>query len=803
MTMHAEARDLDAKRARGVFALRSVARRAAVSLVTVGLLTGAGVSVAVAEAGTIVPTPLAANQTAPLEVDAARTAGDSLVIERYAVANQSDGRAVVAALNAQPGVRAASLNTARYQAFGDPLRSQQWALDVVNFERARNTTSAVGQVVAVVDTGVDAGHPDLAGVVLPGANCVTGSCVSTAADNGATDVFGHGTMVSSLIAANTNNGIGIAGAAPGARILPVRVLDNHGSGDPGAIAAGVVWAVGHGATVINMSLGGCVSDPVLASAVQYALDNNVPVVAAAGNYGDGLAPFFCNPNFNGSYTGPIYPAAIPGVLAVGAVQRNLQLAPYSDTGSWVSLAAPGGAEDCSNDSCIYGATKDGSYGAEAGTSFASPYAAAEVALIRAANPDLTPASVAVVADRTAIDLGPVGKDNAYGYGLLNPTAAVQAALVARSATIDGAGGSFGAFAPTTDAITGRTAAVVDAGIPMEFSYDASRGDLRWGFAAFGRWFFQTIDGEGGARGAVNRNVGMNPVAFMDGGVLEVMFFDASNKSLRLGMYLPSYGGWYFINIDGPFGTASPHGNVLTSNMQPSEVAYGGVPNVFYQRGGSHDLIHVWRVGSTWRTEIVDGAGGANGRTTDSVGDESTAATDGVHLWVFYDDVTSGAIRIASTTGASWSMQTIDGPGGVASGATADTVTSPSAVLLFAGPQVAYFDATAHTLRLAAMNGASWSTQVLDASDSTGANPVLVNTNQRLQIYYGDLSTNDLKRALWTGTTWIFDTLDGDGALPGATTHAVGTGISYVFASGHPNVFYIDSTSNDLRTAVMR
>jgi hypothetical protein len=166
-------------------------------------------------------------------------------------------------------------------------------------------------------------------------------------------------------------------------------------------------------------------------------------------------------------------------------------------------------------------------------------------------------------------------------------------------------------------------------------------------------------------------------------------------------------------------------------------------------------------------------------------------------------VTSGAIRIASTTGASWSMQTIDGPGGVASGATADTVTSPSAVLLFAGPQVAYFDATAHTLRLAAMNGASWSTQVLDASDSTGANPVLVNTNQRLQIYYGDLSTNDLKRALWTGTTWIFDTLDGDGALPGATTHAVGTGISYVFASGHPNVFYIDSTSNDLRTAVMR
>src|ERR1700730_10780804 len=132
----------------------------------------------------------------------------------------------------------------------DPYRSQQWALDKTSFETAWSVTRGQGVTVAVVDSGVEADHQDLNGSVLKGIDYVNPG------GDGRVDPDGHGTHVAGIIAAHVNNGVGIAGAAPGVRILPVRVLDAQGGGVASNVAKGIIWAADHGARVINLSLGG-------------------------------------------------------------------------------------------------------------------------------------------------------------------------------------------------------------------------------------------------------------------------------------------------------------------------------------------------------------------------------------------------------------------------------------------------------------------------------------------------------------------------------------------------------------------
>jgi serine protease len=282
----------------------------------------------------------------------------------------------------------------------DPYRSEQWALDALGAERLWTVSRGTGQVVAVVDSGVDGTHPDLVGQVLGGIDYVAG------AGTGWTDPYGHGTHVAGIVAAVANNGIGVAGLAPDARILPVRVLDSDGAGWDSDIAAGLIWAADHGATVINCSLGGPdAADPVR-YAVSYAIGRGAVVVAAAGNErADG------NP--------VSYPAAfaLPGELGVAATTAARVSANYSDTGSYISLAAPG-------DGIL--STLDGSYYRLSGTSMAAPYVSAAVALVRAVAPSLGPIDVAQLLTSTADDLEVVGRDDATGSGLIDPAAALCA-----------------------------------------------------------------------------------------------------------------------------------------------------------------------------------------------------------------------------------------------------------------------------------------------------------------------------------------------------------------------------------------
>lgn len=260
-------------------------------------------------------------------------------------------------------------------------------------------------VIAVLDTGVTA-VGDLSTQLLPGRNAITGS-----ADARDDSVMSHGTFVAGVAAATTNNGIGIAGAAWDTGVLPVKVLDARGLGTDFQVADGIVWAVDHGAKVVNLSLGGPGPGQALCAAVSYADSRGAVVVASAGN--------------SASET-PNYPAACPGVVDVAATDTNGDFASFSSFGSWVSLAAPGVG--------IVSTRNDNSYSSGSGTSFAAPIVSAVAALVIAQHPDWTPSRVRTQLEETAQDRGAQGVDPYYGHGLLDAYAALggpaQAAAIA-------------------------------------------------------------------------------------------------------------------------------------------------------------------------------------------------------------------------------------------------------------------------------------------------------------------------------------------------------------------------------------
>lgn len=307
-----------------------------------------------------------------------------------------------------PGAVAVTVDTrVRATAYNDPLRPQQWSLSALGGETFHARVSTAGVTVAVVDTGVDGSHPDLRGVLVPGAQFLEPAAGGTRG-TGAVDLDGHGTHVAGIIAAVAHNRLGIAGLAPGTRIMPIRVLDANGEGWSSDIARGIIHAANRGAKVINLSLGGT-RDAAVDKAVQYATAKGAVVVAAAGN--------------ERAQGNPVtYPAAYANVIGVAATTSARRAAPYSSTGSYVDIAAPG-------DRIVstYPRTRAGSgYVRMSGTSMAAPAVSAAVAGLKAARPTLTTSQVQALLSRTAADLGTRGRDNTYGAGLLDPNKALCA-----------------------------------------------------------------------------------------------------------------------------------------------------------------------------------------------------------------------------------------------------------------------------------------------------------------------------------------------------------------------------------------
>lgn len=249
--------------------------------------------------------------------------------------------------------------------------------------------------VGVIDTGVAAGHEDLAGRIV--AECLTYVSGNATAAAGCADDNGHGTHVTGTIAANSGNGVGVAGVAPGARVLMCKALDSRGAGHVADIAACINdmanRAAAYNLRVISMSLGGGYSMAEQA-AVQYAADRGVLVVAAAGNDGDGRLN---------------YPAAFSGAVSVAATDRNDARASFSNANDDVEISAPG---------VSVVSTVPSGYGSWNGTSMATPHVAAAAAVVARAY-DIRGAALRDRLARAADDLGAPGRDPSFGHGRLN------------------------------------------------------------------------------------------------------------------------------------------------------------------------------------------------------------------------------------------------------------------------------------------------------------------------------------------------------------------------------------------------
>ena len=253
-------------------------------------------------------------------------------------------------------------------------------------------------VVAVLDTGVDAGHPDLAGRILgDGYNFVAG-IADTSDDNG------HGTMSAGIIAAGVDNDTGLSGATQGCMLLPVKVLDAKGNGQVSNIASGIIYAADHGANVINLSLGCPDSSQALQDAVNYAYNKGIIVIAASGNTAATIQ----------------YPAACDHAIAVGAVTSANDFASYSSYGSQQALVAVG--------SGIFSTSLNGGYSVSSGTSNAAPFVASLAALLLSVNPAYTPDELTAIMENTSTDLGDPGWDQYYGYGCVNFCAALSSVI---------------------------------------------------------------------------------------------------------------------------------------------------------------------------------------------------------------------------------------------------------------------------------------------------------------------------------------------------------------------------------------
>ncbi|MEW2456382.1 type VII secretion-associated serine protease mycosin [Streptomyces albus] len=321
-------------------------------------------------------------------------------------------RTVTAALCTLLALSSVTAGTA--QARGEGLQQQEWALKSLNAQAAWKTTKGQGVTVAVLDTGVDADHPDLRRNVSEGKDLV-----GMGASKGDRAWARHGTAMAGIIAGHGHGPggrDGVLGIAPQARILPVRVLledqdpqrvkarDERGT----ALAEGIRWAADHGADVINLSLGddsaSAHPDAREDAAVRYALRKGVVVVASAGNGGE-----------DGDHVS--YPAAYPGVIAVAAVDRNGARTSFSTRRWYATVAAPG------KDILI--ADPDRTYYQGWGTSAAAAFTSGAVALVRSAHPDLSPAQVKELISDTARNTPAGGRSDAVGTGIVDPAAAIE------------------------------------------------------------------------------------------------------------------------------------------------------------------------------------------------------------------------------------------------------------------------------------------------------------------------------------------------------------------------------------------
>lgn len=277
----------------------------------------------------------------------------------------------------------------------DSYYGSQWHLPKIGSSAAwTRTTGSASVVIAVIDSGVYAAHPDLESKLVSGWNFVKNNFDTS-------DVTGHGTAVAGAAAAATNNAIGVAGVSWASVVMPLVTVDETSFAAYSDIAAAIHFAVDHNVRIINISIGGTAPSSTLQNAVDYAWGRGALVFAAA---------------MNSSSSAANYPAACNHAVGVSATDENDRLAVFSNYGPWVKLSAPG--------TDILTTMNGGGYGYENGTSFASPIAAGVAALVLAANPQLTNQQVLDILTQSADRVGANGFDPSFGWGRVNAGKAV-------------------------------------------------------------------------------------------------------------------------------------------------------------------------------------------------------------------------------------------------------------------------------------------------------------------------------------------------------------------------------------------
>ena len=311
-------------------------------------------------------------------------------------------KAVVALLKNNPHLKYAELDKriAVSATTNDPYLGSEWHISKIGVDAAWDKSQGAGVTIAILDSGVEASHPDLAGSLVPGYNSYDNN-TNTA------DVCGHGTKVAGAAAAAANNAAGVAGVAGQAKIMPVRIAYV----DPtygcyayySTIASGITWAADHGARIVNVSYASLPASSAVVSAANYLKSKGGLMFASAGNYNrdEGFVP-------------------TDSMISVSATDGSDNRASFSSYGNFVTLSAPGAG--------IYTTAPGGSYAAVNGTSFAAPVAAGVAALMMAANPSLSNSKIESLLYSSAVDLGTAGRDPYFGHGRVNAAAAVQAAV---------------------------------------------------------------------------------------------------------------------------------------------------------------------------------------------------------------------------------------------------------------------------------------------------------------------------------------------------------------------------------------
>ncbi|HBN08841.1 MAG TPA: peptidase S8 [Cyanobacteria bacterium UBA8530] len=333
---------------------------------------------------------------------------ESLSIEVLAVP-QNELDSSLAKLKTDPSVAyAQACHTVRavVNAPNDPLFSKQYGPQITKTVEAWQYSKGDKVTIAIVDTGIDLGHPELKAKLVAGYNVMKKGQPPR-------DDNGHGTHCAGVAAASTFNGVGIAGMAPNAKLMPVKVLGPGGNGSDAGVAEGITWAADRGADIISLSLSGPEESKVMKEACDYAAAKGALVIAAMGNAGNGEKG---------------YPAAYPGVMAVGAADEKDETADFSQYGEWISVSAPGVAiystfPTYQVDMNEYGYPQN--YAALDGTSMATPAVAGLAALVKSLHPGLDAAGIKQRIEKSADDRGKAGFDAHFGHGRVNALRALS------------------------------------------------------------------------------------------------------------------------------------------------------------------------------------------------------------------------------------------------------------------------------------------------------------------------------------------------------------------------------------------